>query len=187
MIDVNQLRKGTTFTQDGNLYRVIDYKHHKPGRGKATIRVTVRDLRSSSITEMTFNSGERVEDVRVEGRTVQFLYSDGEFATFMDMETYDQPQLREDLFGDDLLYLKENMELKLNSFQGEIIDYELPNTMEYKVVDAEMAVAGDRANNPTKKVTLESGKEVTVPMFINVGDVLKINLEEGTYITRVNS
>lgn len=187
MIDVNQLRKGTTFTKDSALYRVMDYKHHKPGRGKATIRVTVRDLRSGSTTEMTFNSGDRVEDIRVEGRTVQYLFNDGEFATFMDMETYEQPQLRLDVFGTDFDYLKENMELKLNSFNGEIIDYELPNTMDYEVTDAEAAVAGDRANNPTKKITLETGKEITAPMFINVGDRVKINLEDGTYITRVNS
>ncbi len=186
MIDVNQLRKGTTFTKDSNLYRVMDYRHHKPGRGKATIRVTVRDLRSGSTTEMTFNSGERVEDIRVEGRTVQYLYADESFVTFMDMETFEQPQLNRAIFGDDLIYLKENMELKLNSFEGEIIDYDLPKTMEYEVTESEMAIAGDTANSPTKKVTLETGLEVTVPMFIKVGDVLKINLEEGTYITRVN-
>lgn len=187
MIDSNQLRKGTTFTQDGELYKVLDYKHNKTARGGATVRVTVRNLRSGSTTQMTFNSGTSVEDIRVEGRVVQYLYEDGEFLTFMDMETYEQPQLRKDIFGEDFLYLKENMELKLNSYQGEIIDYELPKTMEYKVVESEMAVAGDRANNPTKRVTLESGLEVQVPMFVNVGDVLKINLDDGTYITRVTN
>ena len=186
MIDVNQLRKGTTFTKDGELYRVANYKHHKPGRGKATIRVTVRNLRSGATTEMTFNSGERVEDVRVEGRPVQYLFHDEEFVTFMDLETYDQPQLSRGIFGDDLKFMKENMDLKLNSLDGEIIDYELPITMEYEVVETEMAVAGDRANNPTKKVKLETGLEVSAPMFINVGDVLKINLEEESYIERVN-
>ena len=185
MIDVNQLRKGTTFTKDGSLLRVLDYKHHKPGRGKATIRVTVRDLKTGSTTEQTFNSGERVEDIRVEARTVQYLYADDEFVTFMDMETYEQPQLNRFVFGEDMKYLKENMELKILSYQGEFIDYELPKTMEYEVAESEMAIAGDRANNPTKKVTLETGLEVTVPMFINVGDVLKINIEDGTYITRM--
>ncbi len=124
MKDVNQLRKGTTFTIDGELYKVMTYKHHKPGRGKATIRVSVRNLRSGSTTEMTFNSGERVEDIRVEGRKVQYLYPDGDFLTFMDMSTYEQPQMLKDAFGDDFVYLKESMELKLNSYEGEIIDYE---------------------------------------------------------------
>jgi elongation factor P len=186
MIDVNQLRKGTTFVRDNELYKVLDYKHIKTGRGGATIRVTVRNLRSTSISEMTFPSGNTIEDVRVEGRTVQYLYEDGDFLTFMDLESYEQPQLRRDVFGDDFFYLKENMELKLNSLEGEIIDYELPVTAEYEVIEAEMAVAGDRAQNPSKKVKIQTGIEVQVPMFVNVGDVIKINLEEGSYITRVS-
>jgi elongation factor P len=187
MIDVNQLRKGTTFTRDGELYRVTDYKHVKTGRGNATIRVKVRNLRTSSLTEMSFSSGNSVEDVRVEARQVQYLYEDGEFLHFMDLESYEQPQLRKEIFGDDFLYLKENMELKLNSFEGEIIDYELPTTMEYAVIETEMAVAGDRANNPTKKIKIETGLEVQAPMFINAGDKVRVNLEDGSYITRVNS
>jgi elongation factor P len=115
------------------------------------------------------------------------LYEDGEFLTFMDLETYEQPQLRREVFGDDFFYLKENMELKLNSYQGEIIDYELPATAEYEVIEAEMAVAGDRAQNPSKKVKIETGIEIQVPMFVSVGDVIRVNLEEGTYITRVSN
>jgi len=186
MIDVNQLRKGTTFTKDGNLYRVTEYRHNKPGRGKATIRVTVRDLRTGSNTEMTFNSGERVEDVRVEANVVEFLYADEDFVTFMNVETYEQPQLNRAVFGDDLIYIKDNMQIKLMSFEGEIIDYELPKTMEYEVIEVEGAVAGDTANSPTKKITLESGFEVNAPMFINVGDVVRVNLEDLSYLTRVN-
>ena len=186
MIDVNQLRKGTTFTKDGNLYRVTEYRHNKPGRGKATIRVTVRDLRTGSNTEMTFNSGERVEDVRVEANVVEFLYADEDFVTFMNVETYEQPQLNRAVFGDDLIYIKDNMQIKLMSYEGEIIDYELPKTMEYSVIEVEGAVAGDTANSPTKKITLESGFEVNAPMFINVGDVVRVNLEDLSYLTRVN-
>ena len=186
MIDVNQLRKGTTFTASGNLYRVLEYRHHKPGRGKATIRVTVRDLRGGATTEMTFNSGERVEDIRVEADQVEFLYADDDFVTFMNTETYDQPQLNRAIFGDDLRFIKDSMAIKLLSYEGEIIDYELPKTMEYQVIEVEAAVAGDTANSPTKKIKLESGFEVSAPMFINVGDVVKINLEEQTYVTRVS-
>ncbi len=186
MIDVNQLRKGTSFTQNGNLYKVLEYKHHKPGRGKATIRVTVRDLRTGSTTEMTFNSGERVEDIRVEARTVEYLYADEDFVTFMDTQTYEQPQLNRAVFGDDLIYIKDNMEIVLLSYEGEIIDYSLPKTMEYEVIEVEAAVAGDTANSPTKKIKLESGFEVNAPMFINVGDVVKVNLEERSYVTRIS-
>lgn len=187
MIDSNQLRKGTTFLQDNELYKVMDYSHNKTARGGATVRVTVRNLRTGSTTQMTFNSGSKVNDVRLEGRTVQYLYGDDEFLTFMDMETYEQPQLPRDLLGDDLLYLKENAEIKLTSFQGEILDYDLPQTVELAVTEAEMAVAGDRANNPTKQVTVETGLTLQVPMFVSVGDVLKINTEDGSYITRVNN
>lgn len=187
MIDVNQLRKGTTYTEDGDLFKVVDYMHNKTGRGSATIRVTVRNLRTGSTTQKTYNSGLRVEDVRVEGRNVQYLYDDGEFLTFMDMDTYEQPQLRREVFGDDILFLKENMILKLVSFEGEILDYELPATLEFEVTEVENAVTGDRANNPQKEVVLETGLKIQAPMFINVGDTVKVNVEERAYVTRVNN
>src|SRR5689334_14248259 len=147
MIDVNQLRKGTTFTEDGELWKVINYTHNKTGRGGATIRVQVRNLRSGSTVEKTYPSGNRVSDVRLDNNEVEYLYDDGEFLTFMDTSTYEQPQMRRDIFGDDVYYLKENMRLNLSSYEGEIIDYELPTTVEQLVTDSEMAVAGDTANN----------------------------------------
>lgn len=185
MIDVNQLRKGTTFTRDDEIYKVLNYTHNKPGRGAATIRVTVRNMRSGATTEMTFTSGQRVQDIRVENSEVEYLYDDGEFLTFMDLTTYEQPQMRRDVFGDDLQYLKPNLQLKLSSYEGEIIDYELPTTVDYKVTDSEMAVAGDTANNPTKKVTVETGLEVKVPMFVNIGDTIRVKTEDSSYVTRV--
>ena len=162
MIDVNELRKGTTFEQDGHLFKVVDYHHHKPGRGKATIRTTLRNLRTGATIQYNFTSGERVEDVRLESRVVEYLFSDGEMLTFMDVETYEQPMMRVDTFGDDKYYLKEGMQLKLLSYGEEIIDYELPTTMVYEVVDAEMAVAGDTATGATKKVKTDTGLTVTV-------------------------
>jgi elongation factor P len=185
MIDVNQLRKGTSFTLDGELYKVLNYHHHKPGRGKATIRTTVRNLRSGSTTEMTFNSGDRVEDIRVESRDVEYLYDDGEFLTFMDLETFEQPQLRKDIFGDDLLYLKETMQLVLSKHEDEIIDYILPNTVDHEVTDSEMAVAGDTAGSASKQVVTETGLTVSVPLFIKVGDVIRVKTEDTSYVTRV--
>lgn len=185
MIDVNQLRKGTTFTLNDELYKVLTYKHHKPGRGKATIRTSVRNLRTGAVTDMTFTSGDRVEDIRVESVDVEYLYDDGEFVHFMDLETFEQPQLPKDLFGADMQYLKEGMHLALSKYGSEIIDYVLPLNVEQEVVESEPAVAGDTANSPTKKVTTETGLEVTVPLFVNVGDVIRIKTEDSTYITRV--
>src|SRR5260221_7294054 len=113
MIDVNDLRKGVTFTVDNNLYKVLEYSHNKPGRGNATIRTTLRDLRSGATIQRTFTSGDRVQDIRVDAYVVEFLYNDGEFLHFMDITTFDQYELRADVFADDIHYLKENMQLKL--------------------------------------------------------------------------
>nr|MBN1229890.1 elongation factor P [Anaerolineae bacterium] len=185
MIDVNELRRGVTFTLDGELFKVLEYQHHKPGRGKATIRVQIRNLRSGVTKEMTFNSGDRVENIRLETRVVDYLYSDGEFLHFMDVNTYEQPQMRIDEFGNDVKYLSENLSLKLSSYEGEIIDYELPTTVEQAVEESEMAIAGDTATGATKQVTTATGLKVTVPLFVNVGDVIRIDTRDGSYVTRV--
>ena len=185
MIDVNQLRKNTNFTLDGEIFKVLNYHHNKTGRGGATIRVQVRNLRTGTTREMTFNSGDRVEDIRIETTVVEYLYSDGEFLTFMDVETYEQPQMRQDVFGDDFLYLKENMQLKLLAYDSEIIDYELPPNVEHEVVESEMAVAGDTATGATKKVKTSTGLEVTVPLFVNEGDTIRVDTRDGSYVTRV--
>jgi elongation factor P len=185
MIDVNDLRKGVTFTVDGNIYKVLEYAHNKPGRGNATIRTTLRDLRTGSTTQRTFQSGDRVQNIRVDSDIVEYLYNDGEFLHFMDITTFDQHELRADVFGDDMKFLKENTQLKLNSYDGEIIDYELPTTVEHKIVETEVAIAGDTATGATKKVTTETGLKVTVPLFVNVGDTIRVDTRDGSYLTRV--
>lgn len=186
MIDVTQLRKTATFQDsDGSIWKVMDYSHHKPGRGNATIRLTVRNMRTGTIREMTYNSGERVQDIEVEKREVQYLYDDGEFLIFMDTESFEQPQLRREVFGDDVHFLKPDMMITLNNFDGEIIDYILPTFVELKVEQAETGFAGDTANNPVKKVIMETGLEVQVPLYINQGELLRIRTEDGTYVTRV--
>lgn len=185
MIDVNQLRRGTTYVEDGELYKVQSYHHNKTARGAGNVRVSVRNLRSGASFEKTYNTGSRVQDVRMEATDVEFLYDDGEFLTFMDNETFEQPQLSRATFGDDVQYIKEGTLLKLLRFEGELIDYELPTTMDMKVTESEMAVAGDTANSPTKKVTTETGLVVTVPMFVKEGDVIRVKTEDGSYVTRV--
>lgn len=185
MIDVNQLRKGTTFQEDDQIWKVINYHHHKPGRGNATIRLTVRNMRTGTTREMTYNSGERVQEIEVEDTNVEYLYLDGEFLTFMDLETFDQPQLRRDVFGDDFYYLKEGMQIRLFRFGDEIIDYELPTMSDYKVVEAESGFTGDTAGPTAKRVTIETGLQVQVPTFVNVGDTIRIKTEDASYVTRV--
>ncbi|HET89489.1 MAG TPA: elongation factor P [Chloroflexi bacterium] len=184
MIDVNELRKGITFTMDGQLYKVLEYQHHKPGRGKATIRTTLRNLRTAATLQHNFISGDRVEDIRVERRGVQYLYNDGDFYYFMDTETYEQTTLSASVLEEHIPYLKENMELVLSTYEQEPLDVELPTTVELEVVNAPLAVAGDTATGAMKKVILETGLEVQVPLFIAEGDVIRVDTRNGEYVTR---
>jgi len=185
MIDVNTLRKGVTFEHDGNIWKVLEYSHNKPGRGKATIRVKTRNLRSGATLEMTFNSGDRVQDIRLDHHNVQFLYTDGEFYHFMDLETYEQPALNAEVLGEATQYLKENLEVKLTFFEGEAIDIDLPTTIDVEVMQAEASVRGDTATGVTKKVVTETGLEVDVPAFVEVGNVIRVDTRNGSYVTRV--
>ncbi|MDJ0756506.1 MAG: elongation factor P [Ardenticatenaceae bacterium] len=185
MIDVNQLRRGTSFIQGNDLYKVLEYSHNKPGRGKATIRVTVRNVRTGANVQMTFNSGDRVEDVRLEKRQVQYLYDDGRFYVFMDNTTYEQTFVNHSLMDDHKMYLVENMDLELLFYETEVVDFILPQSMDFEVVEAENAIAGDTATGATKEVITQTGLKVKTPLFVNIGDRIRVNTSEGTYITRV--
>lgn len=185
MIDVNDLRKGVTFVLDGNLFKVLDYHHHKPGRGNATIKVKTLNLRSGTNLEMTFTSGDRVEDVRLDYHNVQFLYTDGEFYHFMDLETYEQPALNKEVLGDAVNYLKEGLEVKLTFYEGKPLDIELPTSVDLLVTKADVAVRGDTATGVNKKVITETGLQVSVPAFVVAGDTVRVDTRNGSYLTRV--
>ena len=185
MIDVNQLRKGTTFTLDGEIYKVIEYQHHKPGRGKAVIRTKIRNLRSGSTIDKNFTSGDRVEDIRIDRIAVQYLYNDGDFYYFMNEETFDQIPLPTAVLGESVEYLVDNMSLNIYSYEGEAIDIELPTSVDLQVVDAPLALAGDTATGATKRVTVASGLKVTVPLFVSEGDTIRVDTRTGAYVTRV--
>ncbi len=185
MIDVNELRKGVTFEYDNGLYRVLDYHHHKPGRGNATIRVKAVNLRSGTNLEITFQSGDRVQDVRLDYHNVQYLYNDGHLYYFMDLDTYEQTALSKELLGDMADFLKETLEVKLTFYEGEPLDIELPLTIDMEVVEAEPAVRGDTATGVTKRVVTETGLQVQVPGFVETGDKIRINTSTGSYVTRV--
>ena len=185
MIDVNELRKGVTFTMEGSLFRVIEYQHHKPGRGKATIRTTLRNLRTGATIQQNFISGDRVEDIRVNRRVVQYLYRDSDLFHFMDTETYDQTALSAAAVGDQAEYLREEQEIVLSSYDGEPLDLELPASVELQVISSELAVAGDTATGAQKRVTMETGLHVQVPLFVKEGDVIRVDTRDGSYLTRV--
>lgn len=185
MIDANALRKGVIFELDGELYKVKDYHHNKTARGGATIRIKALNLRSGANIERTFNSGERVQDVRLDYHKVQYLYTDGDFFFFMDNKTFEQPSISAEMLGDLAVYLTEGLDVKLTFYGDEPLDVELPSAVELKVVEAEVAVRGDTATGVTKKVICETGLEVQAPNFIEVGDTIKVGTSEGEYQTRV--
>jgi elongation factor P len=184
MIDVNDLRKGVTFELDKRLYKVLEYSHNKPGRGNASIRTRIRDLRTGNIVEKTFQSGDRVQDIRLDHHQAQYLYSDGNLFHFMDTESYDQPVIAAAIIGENASFLKEGGEVKLTFHDSEPIDIELPASVDLKVVEAEMGVKGDTATGATKSVTTETGLKVMVPLFVSTGDMIRVDTRTGDYLTR---
>jgi elongation factor P len=185
MIDVNDLRKGVTFELDGQLLRVIEYHHHKPGRGNAVIRTKVRNLRTGAQFEKTFQSGDRVQDVRIEAREMQYLYHDGDLYTFMDGRTYEQIMIDAKLLEENVNYLKDGMGVVVQMNDDEPLGIEMPTAVELKVVQSEMAVRGDTATGASKYITVETGYRVQVPLFVNEGDTIRVDTRTGEYVTRV--
>ena len=184
MIDVNELRKGVTFELDQGLFKVTEYSHNKTGRGNASIRVKARNLITGANIDKTFQSGDRVQDARLDFHNVQFLYSDADFYHFMDNETYEQPAIKADVLGGDALYLKAGMEVKLTFYKGQPLDVELPTSVDLEVMEAEVAVRGDTATGVSKKVKTETGLLVQCPNFVKVGDIIRVDTRTGEYLTR---
>ncbi len=185
MIDVNDLRKGVTFELDGQLLRVLEYHHHKPGRGNAVIRTKVRNLRSGATFEKTFQSGDRVQDVRIESREMQYLFHEGDFYTFMDSQSYEQIVIDAKLLEENVSYLKEGMGVVVQMNGEEPLGIELPTAVDLKVVQADVAVRGDTATGSNKYVTVETGYRLQVPLFVNQGDTVRVDTRTGGYVTRV--
>lgn len=185
MIDVNDLRKGVTFLQDNDLYKVIEYSHNKPGRGSATIRIKARNIRKGSTLEMTYISGARVQDIRLDYHAAQYLYRDDHFFYFMDSSTFEQYAIPESIVAESAGFLMENLEVKLSFYSDEPIDIELPTSVDLKITKAEPAVRGDTATGVTKRVITETGLEVNVPSFVEEGNTIRVDTRTGQYLTRV--
>ena len=184
MLEANHLKKGVTFELDGSLFRVLEYQHNKPARGPAIIKTKIRDLRTGSTINKTFGSGERVQDVRLDHLTVQYMYSDGDLYYFMDTETYEQPGLSKEVLGDAVNYLSEGMTLKLETYEGQPIDIEIPITVDLEVTSTEAGAKGDTATGATKPATLSTGLVVQVPLFVNEGDAIRVDTRTGAYLAR---
>lgn len=185
MISTGDLRKGNTLDIDGELVKVLDLQHVKIGRGSAFIRVQLRNLRTGSITERTFQAGSKFQQARLERRVVQYLYSDGDQYTFMDTETFEQPTLNRSLLGDSVRFLKEGMTIDLLQYNDEPIDVELPTSVQLAVQQTDPGFKGDTATGGSKPATTETGLTVQVPLFINEGDIIKVDTRTAVYIERV--
>lgn len=186
MIDTGDIRKGSTLDLDGRLVKVIDFSHNKQGRGSAQLRMTLRDLRSGALTQHTVMAGTKFTSVRLERRHVQYLYKDGDHFNFMDTESFDQIALSEAAVGETAKYLKEQDVVDLLVYGDEPIDIELPTAVNLVVTRSDPGLKGDTASGATKPATLETGLVVNVPLFVNEGDVLKVDTRTGEYIERVN-
>ncbi|EST11055.1 elongation factor P [Sporolactobacillus laevolacticus] len=184
MISVNDFKTGLTIEVDGDILSVIEFQHVKPGKGAAFVRSKLRNLRTGAIQEKTFRGGEKVNPARIENRKMQYLYASGSAYTFMDLESYEQIDLDASQITQQLNFLKENMEVNIQSYQGETLGVALPNTVVLEVSETEPGIKGDTASGGSKPATLETGYVVSVPFFVNEGDKLVIDTRSGLYVSR---
>src|SRR3989442_57523 len=183
-VSTAEFKKGLKIQHDGQPYTIVDFQHVKPGKGGAFVRTKLKHMRQGRVIDNTFRSGEKVELVDFEDKHMQFLYKDDRFH-FMDMETYDQVSLSEDEVGDAALYLKDNTEVEVLYIDGSPVSLELPNFIELAVARTDPGVRGDTAQGGTKPATLATGAVVQVPLFLNEGDIVKVDTRTGEYLGRV--
>ena len=184
MVSTNEFKTGLTVTIDNDPWQVVEFLHVKPGKGAAFVRAKMRNLATGAVVERTFNAGERLPNANIDRRAMQYLYQEGEMYVFMDNETYEQLELTKEQLGNGINFLKENMDVKVTSFEGRILGVELPNTVELVVVETEPGIRGDTATGGNKPATMDTGYVVKVPLFINEGDHLLIDTRSGEYIQR---
>jgi len=184
-ITTNDLKNGMTLELDNGLFSVVEFQHVKPGKGGAFVRTKLRNVRTGAVLERTFNAGVRVEQAILEKRDMQYLYADGDDYVFMDTTTYDQMHVRPTALGDAADYLVPQAVANIAIYQGEIVQVEIPASAELTITETEPGVQGDRVSGARKPATLETGKVIQVPLFVNTGDRVRVDTRTGDYITRV--
>jgi elongation factor P len=184
MISVNDFKTGLTIETDKEIWQVMEFQHVKPGKGAAFVRSKLRNLRNGNIQEKTFRAGEKVGKAHIENRKMQYLYASGDSHAFMDTENYEQLELTSDQIQNKLQFMKENMEVYILSYEGEVLGVDLPKNVELEVTETEPGIKGDTSSGGSKPATLETGLTVQVPFFINKGDMLVISTSEGKYVSR---
>lgn len=184
MISAGDFRKGVTFEIDGEPYVILDFQHVKPGKGAAFVRTKYKNLKTGAIREDAFNPSDRFPRAHIETKEMQYLYNDGELYYFMDNETFEQIPLTFEEVEDAIKYLKENTNAMIRFYQGKPFQVDAPNFVELQIIETEPGVRGDTASNVTKTATVETGAEVHVPLFVNEGDIIRIDTRTGEYMSR---
>jgi elongation factor P len=185
MITAGEFKNGVTFELDGQVYQVVEFQHVKPGKGAAFVRTRLKNVITGATVERTFNPTDKMPRAHVERKDMQYLYNDGDLYYFMDTETYEQLPISKDTVGDTFKFVKENMIVKILSFKGNVFGIEPPTFVELEVTETEPGFKGDTATGATKPATLETGAVVKVPLFINQGDMIRIDTRTGDYLERV--
>ncbi len=183
-ININDIKNGMTIIINGNLCLIQDFQHVKPGKGPAFVRIKLKNLRTGSIVEETFNTNIKIEKAMVDKQPMQYLYNSGDSYVFMNTESYEQTELLKDLLTEEVKYLKEGLEITISTYKGEVIGVGLPEKIEYEIIDSVSAVRGNTSSSALKDATIETGYIVKVPLFINVGDRIIISTKDGKYNSR---
>ena len=184
MITAGDFRNGVTFEMDGNVVSIIEFQHVKPGKGAAFVRTKIRNVITGAVTERTFNPTEKFPTAFIERKDIEYLYNDGDLYYFMDSETYEQLPISPSILGDNFKFVKENMVCKVLSYKGNVFGVEPPNFVELQVTQTDPGFKGDTATNATKPATLETGAEIKVPLFIDEGEMIRIDTRTGEYMER---
>ena len=185
MISAGDFKNGVTVEIDGNINQILEFQHVKPGKGAAFVRTKLKNIISGGVVEKTFRPTEKFPKAHIDRKDMQYLYRDGDLFNFMDVETYDQIALNEDVVGDSLKFVKENEVVKICSHNGNVFSVEPPLFVELAITETEPGFKGDTAQGATKPATVETGAIVMVPLFVEQGDVLKIDTRSGEYLSRV--
>ena len=185
MISAGDFRNGVTFEMDSQVYRVVEFQHVKPGKGAAFVRTKLKNVMTGSVLEKTFNPTEKVQEAQIDRKDMQYLYNDGDMYYFMDNETYEQLPLSKDELGDTLNYLIDNMNVKVVSYKGNVFGVEPPTFVELEVTYTEPGIKGATATGTTKPCTVETGANFNVPVFVEIGDKIRIDTRTGSYMERV--
>ncbi len=184
MITAGDFKKGITIEWDGGVWNIVDFQHVKPGKGAAFVRTKIKNVMTGAVVERTFNPTDKMPRAIIDTKEMQYLYNDGDLYYFMDPETYEQEPLGKDAVEDAVKYVKENMSVTIRYFKGKAFSVEAPNFVDLEVTQTEPGFKGDTASNTYKPATVETGYELMVPLFINIGDVIKIDTRSGEYLSR---